>query len=825
MDLEYGSKQMRKANVVPVELNGHNMSLPEKAGLVPLKSPVIPPEFQSMLEEPDIFLREPSDMPDKLPPWYMCVASWPDIAKQLLRRGLCRAVHPTEAPLWQGQHLRTGLFGVTKPQTDLRRVIIDRRRRNSIERCLRQVLMEKAVEQSWDPERLEHAWRLLTLPHGSQLTEILCSPQSVVRCWSEDARDYFYLLRYASVRHTETIVGFNVATAEFSADELQALGVPPSWQELALALVSPAMGDQKSMEVAQLCHQHILLRHGAMTEDAWITYRWPFPPGPIYAGCYCDDFGQVAIGADDIGDPQMSVAAVLQRGRECIDKVHRGYKCSGLIRKEAKACSEEPEITLWGSSINGKNQTIRGALNKVKVLVVLTVDLMTAKTVSSDELSSLLGHWTYHCMYRRVSLCLLDYAYAWIRRDPSGGKRRSLGTKVRDELLGLTLLWPLLQSDMGAVPASCCFASDATVQRGAVVECQRLSAETATFFWSRRPQKWEEMVRSRPEHQQLFEFPAAARPAQDALLEHVVLAQPWRITASYRFRKRSHINVQELLAFRTAVRRASSLSSCWHRRIPFFVDSQVVANVITRGRSSSHQLNYILQTCLGMYLLCGLVPMAMWIGTHENPSDDPTRGVALRQPSPLAEEAERAIDLVTRRYRWVYLVTKAQWQARQNLWDKTLGFPGEGPNQRLLPLENQGRDLRMRVTEPTMKRYAARVAEFRDWLAENKLGDLSSIARDPDREAERSRGAIPAGNPSWQVQRQWNQLSPTETRTPLPVEVLLALAVCAWTRCWHRTALALLLGFHLLLRPAEIGEAKRGHLTLPSDTGGAADSG
>eukprot|EP00971_Amphidinium_carterae_P236216 4687940-Amphidinium_carterae.1 len=37
--------------------------------------------------------------------------------------------------------------------------------------------------------------------------------------------------------------------------------------------------------------------------------------------------------------------------------------------------------------------------------------------------------------------------------------------------------------------------------------------------------------------------------------------------------------------------------------------------------------------------------------------------------------------------------------------------------------------------------------------------------------------------------------------------------------------MALLLGFHLLLRPAEIGEAKRGHLTLPSDTGGAVDSG
>eukprot|EP00971_Amphidinium_carterae_P349166 6490879-Amphidinium_carterae.1 len=51
------------------------------------------------------------------------------------------------------------------------------------------------------------------------------------------------------------------------------------------------------------------------------------------------------------------------------------------------------------------------------------------------------------------------------------------------------------------------------------------------------------------------------------------------------------------------------------------------------------------------------------------------------------------------------------------------------------------------------------------------------------------------------------------------------MVVCAWTRGLQRTATALLLGYHLLLRPAEIGEAKRGHLTLPGDTGGALDSG
>eukprot|EP00971_Amphidinium_carterae_P349167 6490879-Amphidinium_carterae.2 len=370
-------------------------------------------------------------------------------------------------------------------------------------------------------------------------------------------------------------------------------------------------------------------------------------------------------------------------------------------------------MTLWGASVSDARKDVRGAVDKIKPLVVLTSQLLNACTASSDEVSSLLGHWTFHCMFKRSCLCLLDEVYAWIRRDPSGTRRRQLGAKVRDEFLGLLMLWPLLRTDMNSVPAERCYASDATVTRGAVVESEPISAEWATFFWSRRPQKWEEMVRARPGHQELFEFPMAERRCQDSLLEHVLQAVPLRVAASYKFRRRSHINVQELLAYRTALKVAAGRVECWQRRVPFMIDSQVVTNVISRGRSSSHQLNYVLQTCLGVTLFCGITPMAIWVGTEENPSDDPTRGKALRLAKTLCPEAELGIQELVKKHKWVYLVTKAQWRSRRALWDGSLGFEGEGPTQRALPPENVGRDLRVRVTAPTMKRYAARVNEFR----------------------------------------------------------------------------------------------------------------
>eukprot|EP00971_Amphidinium_carterae_P309901 6158157-Amphidinium_carterae.1 len=46
------------------------------------------------------------------------------------------------------------------------------------------------------------------------------------------------------------------------------------------------------------------------------------------------------------------------------------------------------------------------------------------------------------------------------------------------------------------------------------------------------------------------------------------------------------------------------------------------------------------------------------------------------------------------------------------------------------------------------------------------------------------------------------------------------MALTAWTWSWERTALCILVGFQALLRPAEVGNVRRGDLVLPSDMGG-----
>ncbi|CAE7290791.1 unnamed protein product, partial [Symbiodinium sp. CCMP2592] len=69
----------------------------------------------------------------------------------------------------------------------------------------------------------------------------------------------------------------------------------------------------------------------------------------------------------------------------------------------------------------------------------------------------------------------------------------------------------------------------------------------------------------------------------------------------------------------------------------------------------------------------------------------------------------------------------------------------------------------------------------------------------------------------WNLIRTWEQLEPVQHHPPMPAMVLHALAVTALQWGWPRMAVALVLGFYALLRPAEIIGLRRQDLALPDD--------
>ena len=90
----------------------------------------------------------------------------------------------------------------------------------------------------------------------------------------------------------------------------------------------------------------------------------------------------------------------------------------------------------------------------------------------------------------------------------------------------------------------------------------------------------------------------------------------WSVADAYPYKVGQHINVLEL--------RARSSVSCGQRFL-HMSDSQICLAVLTKGRSSSRKLNYLLRRICALTLTLNIYPLYAWIESRLNPADEPSR--------------------------------------------------------------------------------------------------------------------------------------------------------------------------------------------------------
>ncbi len=132
-----------------------------------------------------------------------------------------------------------------------------------------------------------------------------------------------------------------------------------------------------------------------------------------------------------------------------------------------------------------------------------------------------------------------------------------------------------------------------------------------------------------------------------------------------------------------------------HLRQPYLLDSSVAIGALAKGRSASRAINAELVRALPSTLGYDHYAAFDFCPTRLNPSDDPTRGRALRRAAAGRPEWLRAaaagevaglvgLASVPRQKRayseWARFVVKLQtWRMSMKEFDSTLGYPGEGP--------------------------------------------------------------------------------------------------------------------------------------------------
>ncbi len=117
-------------------------------------------------------------------------------------------------------------------------------------------------------------------------------------------------------------------------------------------------------------------------------------------------------------------------------------------------------------------------------------------------------------------------------------------------------------------------------------------------------------------------------------VDAVAACLPWRVSAQYRFREPSHINLQETGAVRNEMRtHCRNHGSFRPQRLLVLSDSRVCIGAVAKGRSTSFKLTGIFRSLTSWLVLGDLSLGMLWVLTKANPADDPYHFVPLRRPT------------------------------------------------------------------------------------------------------------------------------------------------------------------------------------------------
>jgi hypothetical protein len=385
------------------------------------------------------------------------------------------------------------------------------------------------------------------------------------------------------------------------------------------------MGWSHAVLVAQIDHEHVLYRDGALSPQQnllTMTIASPaLPAGTAAHTIYIDD------------GPTFSTSQAAATDEHT--SMQRCYRANHLQPKlpKCQAPTADP-IDVLGLEWHGKLKTVGAGVDKLSQLCALTLSYLRHGYASGEQMSKLVGSWVWPLLVRRPALSSLRHVYRFIHC--AGEKHYQLWPSVKRELLILLGLAPLLYVDLSAAFFDRLFMSDASSTGGGVVSTP-LSSTLADLVWPMAclpptcavpPAAAEDDPVLQPALSSTFSL------SQDKVTSaHATIASsPWTALAAWKWKHThdsrlvpTHINQLELQAALTAVKRVASSPSGINSRVLLGIDSSVALHVLRRGRTSSHSLYPVTCRLHALCLAAGIRIHTFWVPSDVNPADAPSR--------------------------------------------------------------------------------------------------------------------------------------------------------------------------------------------------------
>lgn len=354
------------------------------------------------------------------------------------------------------------------------------------------------------------------------------------------------------------------------------------------------MGWSLSTHVAQRLHMYQLTRPGSPLADFL-----PLGPGGSYTihhrhVCWLVYIDDLVIFCAD--------AARLQR---LLDALLDYYASVGLVVKLSKVVGPVLQLEVLGLEFDGARHTIGLAPAKLRRLHRLTMQLLQRGTASALDMSVLVGLFVWPALARRPLLAVLNAVFAFMRL-PSG--QHILWPGVRRELLLFSALLPLMYASLSMPIHSTLACSDASSSGRGVTIAPSPAVVLPVLGKFISPS------------------PFSIRAESASLFARHLSAVAWRVVDSTRWATGgSHINGLEANALLAASRWILSDPAAHSSHFFVFVDSLVVLSAVAKGRSSSPSIASSLRRLAALQLLTGSVLHPLYVNTHDNPADRPSR--------------------------------------------------------------------------------------------------------------------------------------------------------------------------------------------------------
>ena len=368
-----------------------------------------------------------------------------------------------------------------------------------------------------------------------------------------------------------------------------------------------------------------------MGPDTKIIYGRPAPIGDVWEGVYIDDL-LITLRVDMPFDIPLDGSFVPPEATETdIDMqktktAEKAYEAACLQRAEHKSFRAKTSFKAWGAEVDGILGRVGAPLLLRRQVWVLLCRIIKIGGCAKNILQRVVGYTSFILQYRRELFSLQHNIYCFMKKMPEQGYV-NLPPFVIDELRSYALHLPFCITDMRRYVSETLFATDATPTSGGAVRAQapRVLVDELWRLSEHRgsPERLDRDV-------DFFEQQVPKAPSK--FVSMVSECLPWEVTAAYEFRQTSHINLQEARALkRELVRLAGKLNSYGMIQL-CLNDSRVVVGAVAKGRSSSFKLNGILRSLVPFLILGGVSFAMLWVETHSNRADHPSRRELLPAP-------------------------------------------------------------------------------------------------------------------------------------------------------------------------------------------------